>query len=140
MDADNQHRPEDIEKLVIPIFDEAYDLIIGSRILGDHQKVIWLRIMGIMVLSRLINSITGLKISDCSSGFKAFNVEKMKALNLTEDQFQSSEVLIEACKKGLRIGEVPVTVHLRKIGKSKKGTDLSYGFSFTKTILKTWWR
>jgi hypothetical protein len=61
-------------------------------------------------------------------------------LNLTEEQFQSAEVLIEASKKGLRIGEVPVTINRRRYGSSKKGTNWNYGFNFTKTILKTWWR
>ena len=140
MDADNQHRPEDIEKLVKSILENKYDLVIGSRILGGHEKVSWIRSIGITILSWIINLITGLRVTDCSSGFKAFNVKRLKNLKLTEDQFQSSEVLIEASKKGLRIGEVPITINRRKYGQSRKGTDWIYGFNFAKTILKTWWR
>jgi hypothetical protein len=79
-------------------------------------------------------------LTDCSSGFKAFNVDKINKLNLREEQFQSTEVILEAAKKGLRIGEVPMTVVERKYGVSKKGPDLKYGLFFAKTILKTWWR
>ena len=79
-------------------------------------------------------------MTDCSSGFKAFNVNKMSALNLKEDQFQSAEVIVEAAKKGLRIGEVPITIVERKHGTSKKGRDIKYGLYFTKTVLKSWWR
>lgn len=140
MDADNQHRPEDLEKLVGPILDDTLDLVIGSRILGDQEKVSRFRNIGILLFSKIINYITGMKITDCSSGYKAFNIQKIKDLQLTEDQFQAAEVLIEARKKGLRIGEVPITITRRKHGCSKKGTDWSYGFYFTKTILKTWWR
>jgi hypothetical protein len=140
MDADNQHMPEDIEKLIRPILENKYDLVIGSRILGGHEKVNWLRNVGITVLSWIVNLVTGLRVTDCSSGFKAFNVRKLIDLDLTEDQFQSSEVLIEASKNGLQIGEVPIRVRLRKHGQSKKGTDWNYGLSFAKTIIKTWWR
>lgn len=140
MDADNQHRPEDIEKLVLPIIGGTYDLVIGSRILGKHDGSSLMRTIGIRLFSRMISFSTGQRITDCSSGFKAFNVAKMSCLNLKEDQFQSAEVLIEAAKKGLIIGEVPITIRQRKHGVSKKGTDWAYGFSFVRTIFKTWWR
>lgn len=140
MDADNQHRPEDLEGLIMPILKDEYDLIIGSRTLGDHDKTIWVRQIGIRIFSKIISLAISQNITDCSSGYKAFNINKLKRLKLTEDQFQSAEVLIEARKKGLRIGEVPITIHSRKHGQSKKGTDWSYGLNFAKTILKTWWR
>ena len=80
------------------------------------------------------------KLTDCSSGFRAFNVHKMSSLNLREDQFQTAEVIVEAVKKGLRIGEVPITIVERRHGTSKKGRDIKYGLFFAKTILKSWWR
>ncbi len=140
MDADNQHRPEEIETLVTPILNNQYDLIIGSRVLGEAEKSSALRNTGIQFFTKTINFITGQNLTDCSSGFKAFNVEKMSTLNLREDQFQSTEVLLEATKKGLRIGEVPITMVTRKHGTSKKGQDWKYGLFFAKTLLKSWWR
>lgn len=140
MDADNQQMPEEIEKLVEPVLNNDYDLVIGSRVLGTTYKNTMLRSMGVLFFTRIINLAAGLKLTDCSSGFKAFNVSKMSKLNLREAQFQSSEVILEAAKKGLRIGEVPMTVLERKYGTSKKGADLKYGLFFAKTILKSWWR
>jgi hypothetical protein len=140
MDADNQHRPEDLEKVISPILDGKYDLVIGSRMLGQQEYSDWFRNIGIIGFSKILSFVIGLRITDCSSGFKAFNIEKLRSLNLTEDQFQSAEVLIEASKKGLRIREVPVTINRRKYGESKKGTDWRYGLEFSKVILKTWWR
>jgi len=61
-------------------------------------------------------------------------------INLLEDQYHTSELIIEAIKKDLRIKEVPVKILKRKYGKSKKGRDWIYGFHFAKTIFKTWWR
>ncbi|MCJ7563453.1 MAG: glycosyltransferase family 2 protein [Candidatus Aminicenantes bacterium] len=140
MDADNQHLPEDIEKLVTPIIEGQYDLVIGSRILGKGEKTSFLRKFGINFLSRMTNLLTGLSLTDCSSGFKAFNMNKMKELQLEEDQFQSAEVIIEAAKKRLRIGEIPITVTKRIYGETKKGGNWNYGLNFVKTIIKIWWR
>jgi len=140
MDADNQQLPEEIEKLVEPILNNEFDLVIGSRVLGTTYKNTMMRSMGVLFFTRIINLASGLKLTDCSSGFKAFNVNKMSKLNLREAQFQSTEVILEAAKKGLRIGEVPITVLERRYGTSKKGSDLRYGMYFAKTLLKSWWR
>jgi len=140
MDADNQHLPEEIEKLVTPILNNEFDLVIGSRILGESFKSSALRDAGINVFTKIINAVTGTKLTDCSSGYRAFNVDKISLLNLREDQFQTAEVIVEAAKKGLRIGEVPITIVERQHGTSKKGHDIRYGLFFAKTILKSWWR
>ncbi|MDD5454377.1 MAG: glycosyltransferase family 2 protein [Candidatus Ratteibacteria bacterium] len=140
MDADGQHSPDEIEILSAPILENKCDLVIGSRVLGKSTQNTLLRNLGISLLTKIINMLLGLKLTDCSSGFKAFNMDKMKKLRLTEDQFQSAEVIIEAAKAGLRIKEVPITIMKRKYGKSKKGKDWKYGLLFAKTILKSWWR
>lgn len=140
MDGDGQQLPSDIEKMVEPILNNEYDLVIGSRVLGTTYKNTMLRSAGVQFFTRVINMAAGLNLTDCSNGFKAFNVEKISSLNLREDQFQSTEVILEAAKKGLRIGEVPITVMERKYGTSKKGPDLMYGIYFAKTLLKSWWK
>jgi cellulose synthase/poly-beta-1,6-N-acetylglucosamine synthase-like glycosyltransferase len=140
MDADNQHLPEEIEKLVAPILNNDYDLVIGSRVLGESFKSSLMRDAGINIFTKAINIVTGTGLTDCSSGFRAFNVNKISSLNLREDQFQTAEVIVEAAKKGLKIGEVPITIVKRKHGTSKKGRDIKYGLFFAKTILKSWWR
>lgn len=140
MDSDGQHLAEDIEKVVKPVLEGEYDLVIGSRVLGEGVKSSVMRSVGILVFSKIMSLITGVKLTDCSSGLKAFDINKMKKLDLREEQFQSAEVIIEAVRKGLKIKEVPITIRERKHGKSKKGGDLSYALNFTKTILKTWLR
>jgi hypothetical protein len=140
MDADNQHQPRDIEKMVEPIVTQKYDLVIGSRILGSTDRESQTRYFGVILFSRLVSFVTGVKITDCSSGFKAFNMCKMAQLDLRQDQFQSSEVLITAAKKGLSIGEVPIHIDRRTHGVSRKGTNLSYALFFLKAVAKSWWR
>ena len=140
MDADNQHRPEDIPILIKPILDNHYDLVIGSRMLGHRDEDSAFRYTGIIILTALINFLTGQKLTDCSSGFKAFRMDKITGLKLYEEQFQAAELLIVAAKSNVRLGEVPIHIKLRQFGTTKKGSNWRYGFFFAKTIVKTWWR
>jgi hypothetical protein len=140
MDADGQHRPEDIKNLLLPVIEDRCDCVLGSRILGDREKGNWLRIAGVYVFSKMVSVLLGKKITDPSSGFRAFRMEAMATVQLREDQYHTTELIIEAVRKGLRIQEVPITILKRKFGKSKKGKDLAYGFHFARIIVKTWWR
>jgi hypothetical protein len=140
MDADNQHRPEDLETLIRPILDGSCDLVIGSRRLGETKSSSLVRNLGVVVFSGALSFIIGVKLTDCSSGFKSFSRRWMDSVTLLEDQFQSTEVLIATVKKGLRVGEVPITIENRPCGESKKGTDLRYGLQVAKVLVKSWWR
>jgi hypothetical protein len=140
MDADNQHRPEDIERLLAPVLANQFDLVIGSRVLGSAERDSKTRAVGVALFSRLVGLLSGVSLTDCSSGFKAFDMRGMAKLDLREDQFQSSEVLITAAKGGLRIGEVPIRINRREVGESRKGTNLSYGLLFLRSMAGTWWR
>jgi hypothetical protein len=138
MDADGQHRPEDLNALLKPIMDCNYDLVIGSRVLGSQSGADTTRQLGVHLLSRFLSLVTGIRITDCSSGFKAFRIEKIRGILLREDQYQSSEVLIRAAKMKLRISEVPVHISDRRFGASHKGRNLTYGLFFFKAMVRAW--
>ncbi len=140
MDGDGQHLPEELGNLVGPILKGASDIVIGSRLLGYREKDSWLRYLGIHVYNRLINLTSHTKISDCSNGYRAFRASELSKIKLTERQFHTSELIIDAARKGMRISEAPVTVLRRSSGESKKGKNIYYGFNFLKTIVKTWLR
>jgi len=140
MDGDGQHMPEEIAKLVGPVLRDEVDFVIGSRVLGEREKDNTVRWVGIHVFNFIINLLAGTKITDCSSGFRAFRCDQLKRVVLLRDQFHTAELIIDAARKGIRIGEAPVSIKKRLSGQSKKGTNLRYGLSFAKTIFKTWWR
>lgn len=140
MDADGQHRPEDLERLVLPVLNDECDFVIGSRILGQREKDSLFRIIGVYLFGFLISFLLGKKITDPSSNFRAFKMDALKSIQLYEDQYHTSELIIEVVKKGMRIGEVPITILKRLHGKSKKGGDVLYGFHFARVILRVWWR
>ncbi len=140
LDADNQHDVNDIPRLVRPILEDKADIVIGSRTLGENKNTGGFRNSGLKIFNKIISSLLHQKISDCSSGFRAINTKVFGNIDLREVQYQSSELIIEAVKKGYRIKEEPITIHQRKHGKTKKGTNFKYGLNFAKVILKTWWR
>ena len=140
MDADGQHLPSEIEALVRPVVEGELDFAIGSRILGRHERDDTTRWLGIHVFNALIRLLTPVRVTDCSNGFRALRAADLSRVSLRQDQFHTAELLIDAAKKGIRIGDVPVTVKRRASGTSKKGRDLRYGLSFARTVLKTWWR
>ena len=87
MDADLQHRPEDIEILATPILSGKYDVVIGSRRLGVNKDNNTIRTIGNKFFNIIISFLIGIKLTDCSSGFKSFNIDKISKLKLFEDQF-----------------------------------------------------
>lgn len=140
MDADGQHRFEDLPTLIEPLLKDRADLVIGSRNLGrsvGHEAV---RALGIQVFNVILSFLTGRPITDCSSGYRAFRLKPLLKLNLIQDRHHTAETIIQASRAGLRIEEVPITILPRLHGESKKGTNWRYGVRFARTVLASWWR
>ncbi len=139
MDADGQHRPEELGRLVQPILDDAADFVLGSRILGHYEERGSARHAGILFFSWLMSLLLGQRITDCANGYRAIRASMLPRLELSEERI-APELLIEAKRKGLRIVEVPVTVLRRAEGESKMPRHLRYPLSFLFTILRVWLR
>jgi len=140
LDADGQHRPEEMDRLVGPVADGTVDLAHGSRVLGHAEANTMAREMGIIFFNRLVSLITRTKVSDCSNGYRAVRAAVLPQLVLRQEQFHTSEFMIEAIKRGVPATEVAVTVDRRLHGHSKKPAVLRYGLGFTNAIMRTWLR
>ncbi len=140
LDADGQHLPEEMPTVVEPILDGRADMVNGSRLLGVFEAESTIRHIGVHFFSWLVTILTGQRVTDISSGYRATRAETLRKLVLEQDQFWTSEVLIEALRHRARIVEVPITIRARRGGKSKKPKSLKYGWSFTKAIIQTWLR
>ncbi|MBI4517920.1 MAG: glycosyltransferase family 2 protein [Deltaproteobacteria bacterium] len=140
LDADGQHRPDEISRLVQPIVDGRADLVNGSRLLGRYQVERWSRATGLVLFNWLISLLTLTRITDCSSGFRAIRTAELAKLELRQPQFHTSELLIEALRKGLRVTEVPISGERRRSGESKKPASWRYGWGFARAIVSTWLR
>ena len=80
------------------------------------------------------------RTSGRSRSARAARADLLRDLVLEQDQFWTSEILIEALRHRARITEVPITILARAGGKSKKPKSLKYGWSFSKVIIQTWLR
>ena len=140
MDADGQHQPEELPTLVGPIIEGRADHVNGSRMLGDFEREGLIRHLGVHFFSRVVTILTGQRVTDISSGYRATRADTLRALILEQDQFWTSEVTIEALRQRARVVEVPVTFLTRRGGVSKKPKSLRYGWNFSKAIVKTWLR
>ena len=140
MDADGQHRVEDMDKLVKPIIDGDADLVLGSRFRGEYADSGGMRHLGIVIFTVLLNLLARTKITDCTNGFRSIRGLALAQLELRERRFSAPEIILEASRKGLRIEEVPVTIVARSAGESKKPPGFHYPFGFLKTIIKVWLR
>lgn len=112
MDADGQHDPEEIPKLVAPIFSGEADVVNGSRYMnGNGKSTPFYRRIGQNVLDRATNLNTGLHITDTQSGFRAFSKNALPAFRFRQSDFGiESEMLADAANAGLRIKEVEIGV------------------------------
>ena len=140
LDADGQHLPSEMERLVKPIVDGEVDVAHGSRVLGEADPNSRSRELGIVFFNRLVSLITRTKVSDCSNGYRAVRTAVLPQLVLRQEQFHTSEFMIEAIKRGIPAKEVPVTVERRAHGHSKKPAVVRYALGFSNAIARTWLR
>lgn len=140
MDADGQHQPDELSRLVGPVLDGQADVVHGSRVLGDADPTHPTRKLGIRLFSWLLSALTKSRITDPSCGYRAIRTEALRDLVFHQDQFHTAEFLLEASKRRLTILEVPVTVTSRISGASKKPPHFRYGLGFANALLRAWLR
>jgi hypothetical protein len=140
IDADGQHRPEELAVVVAPVLDGRADLSQGSRTLGSAAPGAFARELGIAFFNRVVRVLIGVGVTDCSNGYRAIRTEMLPALDLRQQQFHAAEFLIEVITRGYRYHEVPVSVLGRAHGASKKPPTLRYGYGFCAAIVRAWAR
>ena len=140
LDADGQHLPSEMPRLVQPILDGEVDMAHGSRVLGHADRNHFARELGIVFFNRLVSFITRTHVTDCSNGYRAVRTSVLPQLVLRQEQFHTSEFMIEAIKRGIPAKEVPITVEQRLHGHSKKPAVFRYGVGFANAIVRTWLR
>ena len=119
LDADFQHGPEDIKKVISPILSNKADICWGSRFKGGIQyKMPLIRLWGNKFFTWLMNQLTDYKISDAQTGLMAFNRHYLSMFEMHGNYNPPQQLLIDANFKNMRYIEEPVTFHPRKAGKS----------------------
>jgi glycosyltransferase involved in cell wall biosynthesis len=120
MDGDGQHPPHELQKIIEALEKGEADLIIGSRFIGDKSfRSSFMRRRGIGMLSGLIKLLSGVRILDCTSGYRGFNRKAMAlATAYYPDEYPEPESIIYFSCNGLKIKEISVMMRERQGGSS----------------------
>ena len=107
IDADGQHPPEELPKLLTP-WREGADLVLGTR---AHLYAAMGRVRRASngTSSWLISHVAGATLPDCQTGFRLYRRSLIEAIGFPEPRFEAeSAVLVRAVRKGFRVVGVPV--------------------------------
>ena len=120
MDADGQHDPGFIPRLIAPILDGDADMAIGVRPLATATAdMTTIRRRGNQIGSWVASRALGLALSDATSGYRAFSRESLLRLNILSEFTYTLDSLIDASHQRLSVAEVPARAQARVAGESR---------------------
>jgi len=130
-DADGQHDPKDIEKVVKPILYEGYDMVVGSRLMDREElkNMPVVKRVGNILLNVITYLLGGYLVTDSQSGLRAFSKRAAEVIlsNLKSNRYEvSSEFIIIARREGLKFKEVPIKTIYTEYSMSR-GTNVITG-------------
>jgi len=115
IDADGQHKPEEIPKFVRKI-EQGYDFVLGKR---DMRKYPMIKKIGNLFLGFATNFISGTTLDDTESGFRAFSISGLKKLHLKAERYEIAvEIIFEVGRNELKACNVDVAspVYVKGVG------------------------
>jgi glycosyltransferase involved in cell wall biosynthesis len=141
LDADYSDYPEEMRLLIKPIIEKNYDMVIGSRALGERQSgsMTIPQIFGNWLATSLLKIFYSVEYSDLGP-FRAIKFDKLIALKMQDTTYGwTVEMQLKAAKMKMKTTEIAVN-YRRRVGKSKisgtvKGTVLA-GYKIITTIFK----
>ena len=116
-DADGQHDPRFIPRIVACMEETEADIVIGSRFVG-HKKSYSMRMIGSRLISLMIRLTTGIKLSDPTSGMRLFNAKTLRIFASKNDFGPEPDSIAYLIRKGAQISEVGVNMRERAAGTS----------------------
>jgi glycosyltransferase involved in cell wall biosynthesis len=135
IDADGQHKIEDVNKIIKPIADGQADISIGSRFLDKRDNAPKYRKLGINIITKVTNSSLSEKITDAQSGFRAYNNKVLQSLTPSDSGMGiSTEILIKSSNLGFKIAEVPTEIQYE--GDTSTQNPVSHGTEVLMSTLK----
>jgi glycosyltransferase involved in cell wall biosynthesis len=108
-DADNQYSGADIPNLIAPILAGRADLVIGDRGVGTVTHFSWTKRRLQTLGSWVVRKVSGTRLPDTTSGFRALNREAALRINIVSEFTYTLESIIQAGKKRLAVAHVPIT-------------------------------
>lgn len=125
MDGDGQHDPRDIQALIKPIISQKYDLVIGARLI-NRQSMPTLKKVGNWLMNAITYVFSGIWTSDSQSGMRALSKQALQKITINTSGYEvSSEIIILAKHKKLKITEIPIKTIYSKYSMAKGQNPLN---------------
>ncbi len=121
VDGDGQHPADQTHKLIEALTSTDADIVIGSRFLSDdpNYKPPAARAAGIGVVRTVLRLLSGLTITDCTSGFRAANRDLIEAFaHWYPEDYPEPEVILLLHRAGFKVAETPVLMRERTAGQT----------------------
>ena len=137
IDADGQHRADEIPRLLEPLLLDRFDVVLGSRFMAGKNANAIPRLRRFLLQAAVAfdRLRTGLKITDTHNGFRAFSRHAASVVQIHYDGMaHASEILDEITRLNLRYTEVPVSVQYTAYARVK-GQRGTHGFSILRDLL-----
>jgi len=112
-DADFQYNQKQIPALIKPILEGKADIVLGSRFKGWIEEMPLSKRLGNKLATAVVRFVTGYKISDAQTGFRAFSREAALRMNILSDYTYTQETLLIAAEHKLKVVEIPVDFRKR---------------------------
>ncbi len=121
-DADLEYNPRDIPGILEPLLRDEADVVYGSRFIGEEQQdESWIHRMGNAVLTGASNLLSGLKLTDMETCYKAFSKQVLRDLTIEQNRFGiEPELTAKLARRGYRFAEVPISYESRGYDEGKK--------------------
>jgi len=139
LDADGQHDPTEIPKLLEPIVKGFADMVIGSRYSTNSiHEIPLIRGIGLSVINALNKSLVSVNVRDTQSGFRAYSRTVFGTVSdyYSDGYGAETEQLAQVEVYGFDIVEVPVNIRYKGLEKTSKKNPISHGLHLITTILK----
>jgi polyprenyl-phospho-N-acetylgalactosaminyl synthase len=119
-DADGQHLPQDIVRLLEPLQKDEADIVLGSRFLSTSEGIPRTRQLLLRAAVLYTSLTTGLRFTDAHNGLRAMSAATAAKINLTQNRMAyASEIYSEIRRLRLRYVEVPVSVRYTEYSRGK---------------------
>ncbi len=138
IDGDGTYLPDEIDVVLSPVLNGEADHVIGNRFANFSRGAFTrLNLIGNKFLNKMFGIIYGGWLNDILSGYRAFDKNAYKGIELNKTGFEiETEITVECVKKDLRIVEVPITYLPRREGAPTKLNPLKDGARIGMTIYK----
>jgi len=136
IDGDGQSLPQESEKLMEPIAESGYDVVVGNRF-HDSTNIPKYRLFGNKVLDKFTSLASDFPVSDTQGGLRAYSRKAIEMITFESNGFAAdSEIIVNASKHKLKITQKDVTVIYDTGGKTSTKGPFSHGGEVIGSLLE----